>query len=206
MTNNEFKEFLKQALIKGYYPIQNQHGFRKMKASEIKEVIDGFPEYTGADNDYKDYINYYYDVLDCVDVYKQQYKLIKVVKERYTGTLAQNYMYAMRLDLTLDEEICNMHENINKMVENIDKNDEKMYNYTYNDEDLTLYKIDISTIRGNMKVYDITHEKLAKILGVSVRSIDRKMAGETEFKALELIKIMKVFNLDIDDILKKEMM
>lgn len=192
MKIQDFKEFLKVALLKGYYPIMNMHGFRNLKPSEIEEVIDNLPDTSSAkDMDYIEYLNYYKDVLEGFEYYKTQYKLINTALKKYGEELPAHYRYANRFNEEVKE-----NEKIN-----VYKNDDKCYNIEYKDEDLSNLKIDIKKIKTSLKVAEMTHEELANILKISLRSVDRKLNGETEFKAIELLKLMKIFNLQIDDIL-----
>lgn len=190
MKTRDFKNFLKESLIDGYYPIVNCHGFRNMKPSEIKDVIDGIPELE-TEASFMELLDLYDDTLSDMEEYKKQWKLIKTAKNKYGENLYGNYQYARNKKPVENEK-------------NIYKTVEKCYNIEYKDKDFTKCKIDISPIKTAMRVTETTHEELAKILTISSRSVDRKMNNETELKAIELLKIMKMFDLTVDDILKEE--
>lgn len=190
MRIDEFKDFLKVALLDGYYPINNCHGYKEMSREKIENIIDRIPN-LDKEESFLELIDSYESLLDGFEIYKPQYKLMCTLKTKYKDNLYDNYIYGKE----------------KKVVENdkdIYKNDEKCYNKRYKGEDLTVFSIDLKKIKRCLKLTDTTYQELAEILNVSQRSIDRKLSGDTEFKAIELIKIMKVFDLSVDDILKEE--
>lgn len=195
MKIKDFKEFLKLALTRGYYPIMNYHGFRNLKPSQIEEIVDTLPEWYLSEDDknYKEYLEYYKVVLEDLEDYKLHYKLINTALKKYGEHLQSNYNYAIN----------NINDD-NKNDKNVYKTEDICYNIEYKEKDLTKCKLDIKKIKTAMKLVEMSHEELSDILKISVRSVDRKLNNETEFKAIELIKVMKIFGLEIDDILKEE--
>ncbi len=191
MKVQEFKDFLKESLINGYYPIKNCHGFKNMDHSEIREIIDGIPN-LDSEKSFMEFLDLFDETLSDMDFYKKQWKLIKTAKSKYGESLYDNYQYAR-------------NKKPNENVKKVYKTEEKCYNIEYKDKDFTKYQIDISPIKTAIRVTETTHEELAKVLTISSRSVDRKLNNETEFKAIELLKIMKIFDLSVDDILKEEM-
>lgn len=49
---------------------------------------------------------------------------------------------------------------------------------------------------------NVTYQEFAKKLGISVRSLQKKLSGEEEFYVSEVIEIAEIFDLDIKTVSK----
>ena len=49
---------------------------------------------------------------------------------------------------------------------------------------------------------NVTYQEFAKKLGISVRSLQKKLSGEEEFYVSEVIEITEIFDLDIKTVSK----
>jgi transcriptional regulator with XRE-family HTH domain len=56
----------------------------------------------------------------------------------------------------------------------------------------------LNKIKGLMAENDITQEKLADIIGLSRASIQLKLQGKRQFKADEIGKIARYFDVEVD--------
>ena len=101
-------------------------------------------------------------------------------------------------------------EDFNK---NIDKDDVKCYNMYVDDKESKkttktkerkkMFDIDLNVIKRAYKIKNLNQKDLAKKLNISERSINRKLNNETDFTAVELLKLIDLLDIDARTLLKK---
>lgn len=125
-------------------------------------------------------------------------------------------------NFSLDDEILiedkkedeNFVEFKKKLKENIDNNDIKCYNNTTEDKESKkmsntgnrkeikdMLRINTNIIKKAYKVNNLNQKDLAEILEISERSVNRKLNNETDFTAVELLKLIDLLNIDAKELL-----
>lgn len=54
-------------------------------------------------------------------------------------------------------------------------------------------------IKGLLSIKNISRDELAKGIGTSYNTLTKKLNGKREFGTNDLIKMKKIFNLDVED-------
>lgn len=132
------------------------------------------------------------------------------------------YTFNLDLDTSFDFEIDDdfnvvekkelniFKEDFNK---NIDKDDVKCYNMYVDDKESKkmtktkerkkMFDIDLNVIKRAYKIKNLNQKDLSKKLNISERSINRKLNNETDFTAVELLKLIDLLDIDARTLLKK---
>lgn len=126
-----------------------------------------------------------------------------------------DFNFSLDDEIIIDEvETCNNLGNFKKdFMENVDKNDIKCYNNNINDKGskkktkrdtgkgLNMLRINTGVIKKAYKLNNLNQKDLAELLNISERSVNRKLNSETDFTAVELLKLIDLLNIDTKELL-----
>lgn len=158
------------------------------------------------------YINNKGDLIIRHDAIDESYILLqesesKKHNKEFAGArlIAQQRMEEYRKEMELEK-------NRKKERQRLYKTDKKCYNEYKDDKNCKKEerferkietRINMKKVRRLLKYHGITQEQLAKKLGLTKRSIQRKLTMDTDFTANEFIELADILGVDIKELINK---